>query len=83
MSRSLEFSPDKLRHLPQHLLYLCQSRIHAMRLIHPDILLPHLLPSSRVGAQSAHAHPHDILVQVRHAQFAAKQIAEEEEKSKE
>lgn len=78
MSLSLEFSTDKLWHLPQHLLYLCQSRIHAVRLIHPDILLPHLLPSSRVGAQSAHAHPHDIFMQISDAQLAAKQIAEEE-----
>lgn len=78
MSLSLEFSTDKLRHLPQHLLQLCQCRIHAVRLIHSDILLPHLLPSSGVGTQSAHAHPHDIFMQISDAQLAAKQIAEEE-----
>lgn len=78
MNLSLELSPDKLRHLPQHLLQLCQCRIHAVRLIHSDILLPHLLPSSGVGAQSAHAHPHDIFMQISDAQLAAKQIAEEE-----
>ena len=49
-----------------------------MRLIHPDILLPHLLPSSRVGAQSAHAHSHDILMQICDVQLAAKQIAEQQ-----
>lgn len=78
MSLSLEFSTDKLRHLPQHLLQLCQCRIHAVRLIHSDILLPHLLPSSGVRTQSAHAHPHDIFMQISDAQLAAKQIAEEE-----
>lgn len=78
MSLSLELSPDKLRHLPQHLLYLCQCRIHAVRLIHSDILLPHLLSSSGVRTQSAHAHPHDIFMQISDAQLAAKQIAEEE-----
>lgn len=78
MSLSLEFSPDKLWHLPQHLLYLCQCRIHAVRLIHSDILLPHLLPSSGVGAQSAHAHSHDIFMQISDAQLAAKQITKEE-----
>ena len=78
MSLSLEFSADKLRHLPQHLLQLCQCRIHAVRLIHSDILLPHLLPSSGVRTQSAHAHSHDIFMQIGDAQLAAKQIAEEE-----
>lgn len=78
MSLSLEFSPDKLRHLPQHLLQLCQCRIHAVRLIHSDILLPHLLPSSGVRTQSTHAHSHDIFMQISDAQLAAKQIAKEE-----
>ena len=77
MSLSLEFSTDKLRHLPHHLLQLCQCRIHAVRLIHSDILLPHLLPSSGVRTQSAHAHSHDIFMQISDAQLAAKQIAEE------
>ena len=49
-----------------------------MRLIHPDILLPHLLPSLAVRTQSAHTHPHDILVQVRHAQISPEQISEEQ-----
>ena len=69
---------NELRHLPQHLLQLRYRGIHSMRLIHSYILLPHLLSSGRVSTQSAHTHPHDILMQIGNTQFTTQQIAEQE-----
>ena len=75
---SLKQSSDKLWYFPHHLLDLRDCRIHTMRLIQSDILLPHLLSSGRVSTQTTHAHSHDILFQIRYTQLTTQKITEKE-----
>ena len=45
-----------------------------MRPVYAHIFLPHLLPSGAVGRQTAHTHPHNVLVQILHTQIRLIQI---------
>ena len=75
---SLKQSSDKLWNFPHHLLDLRGCRTDTRRLIHSDILLPHLLSSVRVSTQTTHAHSHNILFQIRYTQLTTKTLAEKE-----
>ena len=74
---TFQFRRNKLRHLPSHLLQLCQCRVQSVTAIHPYILLPHLLASFAVRAQFSHAHPYYIFLHIFHFQICLIQIAEQ------